>query len=45
MSGAIKANGEIDWDCPCLKGMAYGMARSSDESEKCERANAPGSIS
>lgn len=25
MSGAIKPNGEIDWDCPCLKGMAYGM--------------------
>eukprot|EP00123_Amoebidium_parasiticum_P019423 comp25252_c0_seq1/m.46979 comp25252_c0_seq1/g.46979 ORF comp25252_c0_seq1/g.46979 comp25252_c0_seq1/m.46979 type:complete len:124 (-) comp25252_c0_seq1:148-519(-) len=23
-SGAIKPNGEIDWDCPCLQGMAYG---------------------
>eukprot|EP00121_Abeoforma_whisleri_P008741 Awhi_evm1s8027 len=24
MTGAIKENGEIDWDCPCLQGMAYG---------------------
>lgn len=22
--GLIKANGEINWDCPCLQGMAYG---------------------
>lgn len=24
MEGLIKANGEINWDCPCLQGMAYG---------------------
>lgn len=22
--GLIKPNGEINWDCPCLQGMAYG---------------------
>ncbi|EDO45334.1 predicted protein, partial [Nematostella vectensis] len=22
--GLIKASGEINWDCPCLQGMAYG---------------------
>jgi len=24
LEGLIKANGEINWDCPCLQGMAYG---------------------
>lgn len=24
MEGLIKANGKINWDCPCLQGMAYG---------------------
>ena len=24
LEGLIKPNGEINWDCPCLQGMAYG---------------------
>lgn len=24
LEGLIKENGEINWDCPCLQGMAYG---------------------
>ncbi|KAJ3615834.1 hypothetical protein Zmor_012263 [Zophobas morio] len=24
---AVKENGEIDWDCPCLQGMAHGIQR------------------
>ena len=24
LEGLINANGEINWDCPCLQGMAYG---------------------
>lgn len=24
LEGLIKSNGEINWDCPCLQGMAYG---------------------
>eukprot|EP00124_Ichthyophonus_hoferi_P000372 Ihof_evm11s13 gene=Ihof_evmTU11s13 len=24
LDGAVNEEGEIDWDCPCLKGMAHG---------------------